>query len=107
MQINGISSNEPYALQSLFSQPRQDLQALATDLSSGNLAGAQKDFASFQKDVSNSFQNTSVPSSLINAIPTGTTADLQGLQSALSSNNLAAAQKYFAAFQQDVQAFGG
>ena len=58
MSISGISSNDPYAMQNVFSPPQQDLQALATDLSSGNLANAQKDFASLQKDVSSAFQNT-------------------------------------------------
>src|SRR5579871_4788089 len=93
MSISAISGNNPYAgYQNLFSQPSQDLQSLSTDLTSGNLAGAQKDFASLQKDVNSAFSsmlgsngtlptNTSTPS-------LGPTADLQALQSALNSNNL-------------------
>jgi hypothetical protein len=109
MSISAISGNNPYSgLQSLFSQPNQDLQALATDLNSGNLAGAQKDFASLQQDVTSSFSsllgsNATIPAS--NA-GTGPTADLQALQNALKSNDLAGAQKSFAAFQQDVRGFG-
>ena len=111
MSISAISGNNPYTgLQSLFSQPNQDLQSLATDLSSGNLAGAQKDFAALQQDVTSSFSsllgsNATIPN---NTTPSGTrpTADLQALQNALKSNDLAGAQKSFAAFQQDVQAFG-
>lgn len=101
MSINAISKSDPYAsLQSLFSQPKQDLQSLATDLTSGNLAAAQKDFASLQQDATNAFNSRQ------GSTGNGPSADLQALQSALSSNNLAAAQKSFAAFQQDVQAFG-
>jgi hypothetical protein len=111
MSISGISNNDLYATQSLFSQPQQDLQALATDLSSSNLANAQKDFASLQKDVSSPFQslNNSNPSSTISNGPVSgaAAADLQALQSALNANDLATAQKDFAQFQQDVQTFVG
>lgn len=113
MSISAVSGNDPYGLQSLLSQPKQDLQSLASDLGSGNLAGAQKDFASLQKDVSSAFQaltqSTTSPLNLGNMSTAGggTTADLQALQSALGSNDLAGAQKSFAAFQQDVQSLGG
>src|SRR5215472_17071871 len=106
MSISAISGNNPYAgFQSLFSQPKQDLQSLATDLNSGNLAGAQKDFAALQQDVTSSFSSLLGPNARIaNNTPSGTgpTADLQALQNALKSNDLAGAQKSFAAFQQDV-----
>jgi hypothetical protein len=109
MSINSISGNNPYGgMQSLFSQPNQDFQSLATDLNSGNLAGAQKDLAALQQDVTSSFSsllgsNSAIPASNTS---TGPTADLQALKSALNSNDLAGAQKSFAAFQQDVRGFG-
>jgi hypothetical protein len=110
MSITPISANDPPALQSFFGQPQQDLRAMANDLGSGNLAGAQKDFASLQKDVSIAFQamnnaTGSVPASTSPA-ENSRAADLQALQGALNANDLAAAQKSFAAFQQDVRAFG-
>jgi hypothetical protein len=109
MSISAISGNNSYSgLQSLFSQPNQDLQALATDLNSGNLTGAQKDFAALQQDVTSSFSSLLGSNATIPATNTGTgpTADLQALQNALKSNDLAGAQKSFAAFQQDVRGFG-
>jgi hypothetical protein len=102
MSVNVISSNS--SLQTLFLPPKQDLQALQTDLSSGNLAGAQKDFASFQKDTLNLFQNSKPGDA--QAASSQLSTDLQALQSALSSGNLTGAQKAFAAFQQDLQNTG-
>jgi hypothetical protein len=99
--VNVISSNS--SLQTLLMQPKQDLQALQTDLSSGNLVGAQKDFATFTQDAWNLFQNSNNKQSGAQIAPSQVSTDLQALQSALSSGNLTAAQKAFAAFQQDLQ----
>jgi hypothetical protein len=51
MSSNTISSSS--SLQTLLMQPKQDLLALQKDLGSGNLAGAQKDFAAFLQDLQN------------------------------------------------------
>jgi len=102
-----ISSNS--SLQSLFMQPKQDLLALKTDLSSGNLAGAQKDFAAFQQDALNLFKNSNSQPGSQSSPQTGSSqlsTDLNALQSALSSGNVTGAQKAFAAFQQDLHTAG-
>jgi hypothetical protein len=110
MSISSVSTGNLYSLQGLFSQPRQDLQTLAGDLTSGNLTAAKTDFASFQKDVLNLFQtpsSTPPSSNTDQSVATGPAADLQALQNALNSNDVTGAQKALAAFRNDIQAFAG
>jgi hypothetical protein len=101
MSTNAISSGSS-TWQTLLTQSKQALQTLQTDLGSGNIAGAQSDFAAFQQDAIRMFQSS-------NGLQPGqagasqTTTDLQALQTALSSNDVTGAQKALAAFQQDLQ----
>src|SRR5438105_2195897 len=107
MSVNIISSNS--SLQTLLTQPKQDLLALQTDLSSGNLPGAQKDFAAFQQDALNLFKNSNSQQNSQGSAQTGSSplsTDLQALQSALSSGDVTGAKKALAAFQQDLQTAG-
>jgi len=122
MTIGSVSSSDPYQLQSLFQQSRQDLQALTSDITSGNLPAAKKDFSSFQQDVVNLFQSQPGPLPTPSPVPQGgvptpspvpqgrpstASADLQALQSALNANDIASAQKDLSAFKTDIQSFGG
>jgi hypothetical protein len=105
VSTSAISSGSSY-LQTLLMQSNQDMQTLQTDLGSGNLAGAKTDFAAFQQNALNLFQNSKGQQISQYAAQTGTsqtTADLQALQSALSSGDVTSARKALAAFEQDVQ----
>ncbi len=106
MTVSGVSNSLPSSgqeLQGLFTKPKQDLQSLQKDLSSGDLAGAQKDFTDFQTDISSLLNPPpSAPQGLQQA-----TADFQALQSDLGSSNLQDAQKDFASLLQDLQGAAG
>jgi hypothetical protein len=99
MSVSGISSvTNPYpsAPQSAATQRRAAFRALASALQSGDLAGAQKAFATLQPSGSNG-QGTQGPLS----------SDFNALASALQAGDLGAAQKAFATLQQDMQKVQG
>jgi hypothetical protein len=136
MSISSVSfGNNPYAQgvqagqSSAFQQRRQDFSALQSALGSGDLAGAQKAFASLQQDMQAMGQarggrgadrdGDNDGSGGAQTGQTGQTGqpsfqaqldqrkqDFSALQSALSSGDLAGAQKAFASLQQDMRATG-
>ena len=107
MSITGVASStlltQIYATQSTqnnqsqFQQIQTDFQQLGQDLQSGNLTGAQQDFATLQQALpsgqSQSQQNTASP------IAQAFTA----LSQALQSGNLQDAQTAFTTLQGDIQ----
>jgi hypothetical protein len=96
--VTAISStSQTSSLQITFQQIKNDWQSLAKSLQSGDLATAQKAFASLQDD-----QQTMGP-------PPGgdnsqISSDFDALSSALKSGDLDAAQKAFSTLQTDMQA---
>ena len=105
MTVGSVSPNNPYAQSaqtgqaSAFKQRRQDFEALAQALSSGNLSGAQSAFSALQQDSKNVGQAQSGQQTGAGGQDRFQTA-LQALGQALSSGDLAAAQKAFASLQQ-------
>lgn len=93
MSVHAISQ----AQQSAFIQSKQALQAVQSDLSSGNSSQAQTDFSTFQQAALSFF------SSATSQQPASPQADLQTLQSDLSSGNVTGAQQALTAFQQATQ----
>jgi ribosomal protein S20 len=109
---------------SQISQGSKDLADLQSALTSGDVAGAQKAFASLQQDLQNTAkagqdhlqQSTTDNSTTQGAGATTTTSpnshisqglkDFQTLQTALSTGDLAGAQQAFASLQQDLQNMG-
>lgn len=116
MSISSVSNNaNPYtqSLQSsqmsgAFKQRKQDFDALASALQSGDLAGAQKAFATLQQDTQAMGQAQRGQGSNSSAVSqSGATSmkDLMNqLKQALSSGDLQGAQQAFASLQQNMQA---
>jgi hypothetical protein len=100
MSISGISSSDNQystAVQDAATQRRQDAQALADALKSGDLAAAQSAFASLQ-----ALQSSSASGQAQNGQSSGPAAqnsNLQPLAGALQSGDLSGAQAAFAALQ--------
>jgi DNA-binding FadR family transcriptional regulator len=98
---------EPTNLQSKVGQFRQEFNALASALQSGDLSGAQQAFAALQKLLPNFSANTQTqngqPGSGQNTFPT----DFNALGQALQSNDPQKAQEAFAKLQQDIQSIQG
>ena len=98
------SSSTVSPLQNIMQQGRSDFSALATALGSGDLAGAQKAFASLQQDLqgmqpagaSNAAGSTAASTSPF-------ASDYAALGKALQSNDLAGAQKAFSSLMQSMQ----
>jgi outer membrane protein assembly factor BamD (BamD/ComL family) len=100
MSIAGILSSSLFrsssqSVHNRMQQFRQDFQKLGQDLQTGNLTGAQADFAAFQKDGPQSSSATQTS----NPIAQG----LQQLSTDLQSGNLTAAQQDYSNLQQDFQ----
>jgi len=102
MSIAGISSDPTFYQNyvSPFQQVRKDFAALKTSLNSNDLAGAQKAFATLQKDMQSigqaqSSQQIGANSPLDN--------DLAALSTALQKGDLQGAQNAFATLTQDMQ----
>jgi hypothetical protein len=98
MSVSSISSNSQYVspLQPV-SQTKQDFSSLATALSSGDLAGAQKAFGSLQQDL----QNSGLSAQMLQSGTTG--QDFQALQKAFASGDLSTAKNAFNTLLQDLQ----
>ncbi len=103
MSISAIQGTfNPYQLSAVSNPLQQQLQQLGQTLKSGDLSGAQSDFAKLQKDFSQ-------PSTSSGAAPGPTSASnavnqaFNQLASDLQSGNLAAAQKDFSTVQQDIR----
>jgi hypothetical protein len=96
------------------SQIKQDVQSLASELQSGDLTGAQNSFADIQKILQSSgaisaANNTASTAAAAASTTTGTGSnpivnDFEALGQALSSGDLAGAQKDFTQLQTDVTA---
>lgn len=110
MSISGISSSSTnqYQLSAATNLYQQNLKQLGQDLTSGNLSGAQQDFATLQQSLAN--QNASPASHVHNHHRfragagdfTDSNSLLQQLNQIgqdLSSGNLSAAQQAYAALQ--------
>ena len=100
MSLAGILSSNLFqfnsqGVQDRMQQFRQDFQKLGQDLQTGNLTGAQADFAALQKDGPQSSSSTQ------NSNPI--TQTLQQLSTDLQSGNLTAAQQDYSSLQQDFQ----
>lgn len=100
MSLAGILSSNLFQLnsqgvQDRAQQFRQDFQKLGQDLQTGNLTGAQADFAALQKDGPQSSSSTQ------NSNPIAQT--FQQLSTDLQSGNLTAAQQDYSNLQQDFQ----
>ena len=109
---------------SQISQGAKDLADLQSALNSGDVAAAQKSFASLQEDLQNTakagqphpLHSATDNSTKQSAVAITTTSpnsrisrglkDFQTLQTALSTGDLAGAQQAFAALQQDLQNVG-
>jgi len=104
MGVMGILSNSllnylPQGTQNKSQQLQQDFQKLGSDLSSGNMSGAQSDFAAIQQLVPNIASASQSSSNISTA--------LNKLSSDLQSGNLTAAQQDYATLQQDMQSAHG
>jgi uncharacterized membrane protein YccC len=100
MSLAGILSSSLFQFNSQGTQDRmqqfrQDFQKLGQDLQTGNLTGAQADFAALQKDGPQSSSSTQ------NSNPIAQT--FQQLSTDLQSGNLTAAQQDYSNLQQDFQ----
>lgn len=100
MSVAGILSSNllnynTQAIQDRMQQFRKDFQQLGQDLQTGNLSGAQADFAAMQNDGPQSSSSTQSSNPVAQAI--------QQLSSDLQSGNLTAAQQDYTNLQQDFQ----
>jgi len=102
MSISAIQGTfNPFQLSAVSNPLQQQLQQLGQTLQSGNLSGAQSDFATLQKY----FSQPSTTSGGTPGLTSGNSPVNQAfnqLASDLQSGNLAAAQKDFSTVQQDI-----
>jgi hypothetical protein len=103
MSISAIQGTfNPYQISAVSNPLQQQLQQLSQTLQSGNLSGAQSDFATLQKAFTQ-------PYSTSGAAPGSTSASnsvnqaFNQLGSDLQSGNLSAAQKDLSTVQQDIR----
>ena len=109
MTVSGVcASTNSYqsAVQNNVKPRQQDFQSLADALQAGNLPGAQHAFAALQQDRSSSPRVTGVTGASQAGQSSPIHQDIQTLQSALQSNDLAGAQQALTTFQQDLQQAG-
>jgi hypothetical protein len=104
MSVMGILSNSllnhfTQNTQNQTQQIQQDFQKLGSDLSSGNLSGAQSDFSALQQLVPGIASSAQSSSNISQAF--------SKLSSDLQSGNLSAAQQDYATLQQDMQSAHG
>jgi len=99
MSTSAVSSSSIYQeLQTYFQQRQSDLQQLGQDLTSGNLANAQQDYAALQSlGQSGPFTSGDVFAS------TGREQDFTAVGQALQSGNLSAAQQAFSQLESTFQ----
>lgn len=100
MSVTGMLSNTllnyfTQGTQNNYQQLQQDFQQLGSDLSSGNLSGAQSDFAAIQQLVPGMASQAQSQSNIATAF--------NKLSSDLQSGNLSAAQQDYATLQQDMK----
>jgi hypothetical protein len=103
VSISGIASSTsvyPKGAHPWFPQLRKDLAALETSMASGDLAAAQKAFATLTKDRQNVGQAKNGPQT---AASSQLSTDLAAVGNALQSGKLAEARKAFETLIQDMQ----
>jgi len=110
MSVTAVSAISLYSQDPLQQQGglRQDLLTLQQALSAGNLNSAQQALVRFQQDLQSARpQQNGIRSSA--AVAPGRTmrADLQAVQAALDSGDLAMAEEALVRMQQDSQQIGG
>jgi hypothetical protein len=102
MSVSGIFSSLGSSASAMSYQlQNSQFQQLGQDLTSGNLSGAQSDFATLGQ----AFTQPSAVSSSSTANPV--TQAFQQLSTDLQSGNLSAAQKDYSTIQQDLQSHAG
>lgn len=110
MSVTAVSAVYSYSQDPLRQENglRQDLLTLQQALSLGNVTGAQQALSHFQQDLQSiqPQQNGIRASAEVNPAST-MRADLQALQSALDSGDLAMAEEAFVRVQQDSQRITG
>ena len=94
--FSGIGNTQ---LAPLYRISSQEFQQLGQDLATGNLSGAQSDFAILQQALAPATSNAATSSSTANPL----TQAFQQLSNDLNSGNLTGAQKDYTAIQQDLQ----
>ena len=107
MTVSGVSSTnnvDQNDYQNAFSQRKQYVNDLSQSLKSGDLAGAQKAFASLQQITPNSSQNSTANTGATGSSSIG--SDFSALGKALQSGDLTGAQKAFGQVQQDMKTAG-
>lgn len=100
MSVSSILSSNLFSynaqsVQDQMQQFRKDFQQLGQDLQTGNLSGAQTDFAALQKDGAQSSSSAQSSNPIAQTI--------QQLSTDLQSGNLTAAQQDYSNLQQDFQ----
>jgi hypothetical protein len=103
VSISGIASSPrvyPKGAHPWFPQLRKDLAALETSMASGDLAAAQKAFATLTKDRQKAGQAQNGPQT---AASTQLSTDLAAVGNALHSGDLTEAQQAFGTLIQDMQ----
>ena len=103
MSISGIASSTsvyPKGVHPWFPQLRKDLAALETSMTSGDLAEAQKAFATLTKHRQHVGQAQKGPQTVAS---TQLSTDLGAVGNALHSGDLAEARKAFGTLIQDMQ----
>jgi hypothetical protein len=101
--ISGILGGSYNQNQVSASNPsQQSMQKLSQDLQSGNLSGAQSDFATLQASFLQSSSSTASTSTATNPVAQA----LSQLGSDLKSGNLSSSQKDLSTVQQDIQSHG-
>lgn len=106
--ISFSSLGSPYSSrQNNAANRKNDFQALASALNSGDLSGAQNAFAALQKDLPPGQQAGATGGQNDNSKNNPVATDFQNLSQALSSGDLSSAQSAFAKLQQDMQAMQG
>jgi len=117
MSISSVSNStnlQSSQMSDAFKQRKQDFAALASALQSGDLAGAQKAFATLQQDklaIGQAQGGQGNNSSAVSQSSQGGATSMQDLMNqlkqALSSGDLQGAQQAFASLQQNMQANRG
>jgi hypothetical protein len=116
VSISSISSSynlyqtyQPYqtSTQNKVGQFRQEFNALANDLKSGDLTAAQTDFATLQQLLPNSSAGNQTQNGQQASNQNAFATDLNAVGQALQLGNVSDAQKAFAKLQQDMQSVQG
>jgi len=102
--ISGITSSLYQSqIANQYQQLRASFQQLGSDLTSGNVAAAEKDFASLTQLAPTGTSSTSTSSTTTSGSQTSVQQEMQQLGADLQSGNLSAAKQDYASIQRSVQ----